>query len=423
MRKLWIMIKKELREGIATRSFVIGTILTPVVMVALFAVPNWLAERSKGSTYRIAVLEVGAERFAGFGAFVAGDTLPGGQPQWQIEYASAPPSDTARLIEPLVARARDGELDAFLVLDTAVWDTSEAALYSANVSRANLIRELRGRLTDFVVAGRTAALGIDVAQAGALTRRVELATHKVGAKGRSKSEVMSEYFGALIFIMVLFTMIFGYGAQLMRALFEEKSARIIEVLLSSVSPFQLMMSKIVGQGLVALAQVAAWVVLGALFIASGAALTGRVMGGLAILESATFVISFIIFLVLGYLLYSCWFAIVGATVASDQEAQSLIAPVVIILMIPFVLLIAVVDQPNSLLMKAMSILPPFSPAGMVMRLSLSTVPLWELLLSMVLLILAVIGAGWVAARIFRIGILMTGKRPTLPEVLRWVRTR
>jgi len=421
MNKLWVMIRKELREGIATRSFIIGTILTPVIMVAVFTIPAWLTNRTKDTTYRIGLIEINSRALERFGTFVGGDTLPGGRPQWEIEYQSASPADTGRLLEAWTARALANRLDAFLVADTAVWDSGAVPLYSANVSRVNMIRELRTRFTDYVIAGRTATHGLDNTLARALTRRVEMETHKIGAKGRSKSEFMSDYVGAMLFAAILFMMIFGYGTQLMRALFEEKNARIIEVLVSSVTPFQIMMSKILGQGMVAMAQIAAWVILGLIAGAGGFAMTGRVMGGLAILGSWSFVFWFIIYLLLGYLFYSCWFAIVGSVVSSDQEAQPLLGPAVMVLMMPVVLLLAFINQPNSIWMRFLSVVPPFSPLAMVMRMNLTTVPLWEVLISASLLAVSVIVAGWIAGRIFRIGILMTGKRPTLPEVMRWIR--
>lgn len=420
MHKLWIMIRKELREGIATRSFIIGTLLTPVLIAALMIIPEWLLNRSKDTTYKIAILEVGGRSIEGFAGFVASDTLPGGRPQWAIEYSYRLPGDTSRIVREWTARALNNDLDAFLLVDSSVWDSSDVPLYSSNVSRSNMVRELRSRLTDYVVAGRTASHGIGPQLARMLTRRVELETHKVGAEGSAKSAFMSDYLGALIFVMLLFTMIFGYGTQLMRALFEEKSARIIEVLLSSVTPFQIMMSKIIGQGLVAMAQILAWALMGVVLLAAGSGLAGRMGDGLAILGSLFFVLWFTVYLLLGYFLYSCWFAMVGAIVSSEQEAQPLIGPVVMILIFPVIAMLAVINEPNSTWIRVLSIIPPLSPPAMVMRMNLTSVPLWEILLSVTLLVLAVLAAGWVVARIFRIGILMTGKRPTLPEVLRWI---
>lgn len=421
MHKLWIMIRKELREGIATRSFIIGTLLTPVLIGAFMIIPEWLSNRSKDTTYTIGILEVGGRTTEGFANFVAHDTLPGGKPQWAIEYFSAAPGDTGRIIYEWTARALKNDLDAFLIVDASVWDSSDVAMYSSNVSRTNMVRELRSRFTDYVVAGRTASQGIDAQLARQLTRRVELETHKVGAEGSSKSAFMSDYLGALIFVMLLFTMIFGYGTQLMRALFEEKSARIIEVLISSVTPFQIMMSKIIGQGLVAMAQLAAWALMGVALMVFGSGMAGRMGDGLAILGSFSFAMWFTVYLLLGYFLYSCWFAMVGAIVSSEQEAQPLIGPIVMILIFPVIAMLAVINEPNLTWIRVLSIVPPLSPPAMVMRMNLTSVPLWEILLSVTLLVLAVLGAGWVVARIFRIGILMTGKRPTLPEVLRWIR--
>jgi ABC-2 type transport system permease protein len=423
VKKLWVMVRKELREGIATRSFVVGTLLTPIFVLGLILLPQYFARRGADTTYRIALLEIGTRSLESLIERAAADTLPDGRPVWQVEYQSAAPPDTAAVIEAWTTRARDKKLDAFLVADSSVWDSGIVSFYATNVSRAMMNRELRTRLTDYVTAGRLRVHGVDPSEAKLLTRRVELTIHKIGRAGRSKSELLSDYIGALLFVMVLFSMIFGYGTQLMRALFEEKSARIIEVLLSSVSPFEIMMSKIIGQGLVALAQIAVWVALGGLLAVGGLAAVGRFGGAIAILSSPLFVLWFVVFLSLGYLLFSCWFAIVGAIVSNDQEAQPLIGPTVLALLLPLLLGFAFIGQPETLWLRVLSLVPPFSPPAMVMRLSFGIVSPWETGAAALLLAAAIVAAGWIAARVFRIGILMTGKRATLPEVLRWIRYR
>jgi ABC-2 type transport system permease protein len=419
MNKLWVLIRKEYKGAVGTKGFLIGTLLTPIIMGAFIFLPGILASRGDSGGSSIAILEVDSNRLQPIIDVIAQDTLDDGTPRWEVEYHSLAADDTARIIARWTAECLDDELDAFLIADETIWTGTEVGYYAVNVSRLTLYRELRSLLTDFVVAHRLEAAGVDPARAESLTARVELDANKIGEKGKSKVGFLSDYFAGLMFVMILFMVIFGYGNVLARSVIEERNSRIIEVLVSSVTPGQIMMSKIIGLGAAALSQVALWVVLGSVFSFGG--LGTQYIGGLTSAFTMSFAIWFAVFLLLGFFLFSCWFAFVGAVAPSDQDAQQMISPVTFIMMMPIIIEFAIINDPGATWVRALSMIPPFSPSIMVMRMTFSPVPIWEPIVSALILIVTIAGAIWFASRVFRVGILMTGKRPTLPEIMKWVR--
>jgi len=225
-------------------------------------------------------------------------------------------------------------------------------------------------------------------------------------------------------------MLFGYGQLVMRSVIEEKNSRIMEVLVSSVTPFQLMMGKILGLGAATFTQVGAWAVMGGIIYALRGVIDmdpsiGRIVFNPAII---TF---FVLFLSSGYLLYSSLFAIVGSICNNDKEAQSFISPMIISMILPFMVAIHVIQHPNSLLSVVLSFIPFLTPTMMCMRVifiaptlteySLFSGIIGQAILGFILVSLTFVGVAWLAGKIFRIGILMYGKRPTLPEIIKWVR--
>ena len=213
-----------------------------------------------------------------------------------------------------------------------------------------------------------------------------------------------------------------YGIAVMRGILEEKSNRIMEVLLGSLTPNQLMTGKILGIGLVGLTQLAVYAISGV--VAQVYMLSSKMGTDYAwLLDMLTpmKMVYFVVFFVLGYFMYTAMFAAIGAVCNSEQEAQNLQAPVQYLLMIPMISTIYFVKYPDSTVSVVVSLIPIFSPMVMYMRISLLTPPFWQIALSIVLML----GTIWIlfrgVAKIFRIGVLMYGKRPTIPEILRWAR--
>jgi ABC-2 type transport system permease protein len=228
--------------------------------------------------------------------------------------------------------------------------------------------------------------------------------------------------------VVLMMAILLYGISVMSSVLEEKTSRIVEVLVSSLRPFQLMLGKVVGAGAVGIVQLSVWVA-SALFLAGQQRRIAGLLGEspppgtdfhFPHVAPSTLVL-FLVFFLLGYFLYSAIFAAVGAISSTEQEARQAQMPVTLLLMVPYVSFIGIVNDPQSPLALWMTFIPFWSPIAVPVRWAAAPIPFAELLGSLAILAATVVGVTWVAARIYRVGILMTGKRPTLREIVRWVR--
>jgi len=227
---------------------------------------------------------------------------------------------------------------------------------------------------------------------------------------------------------ILYFALLVYGAMVLRSVLEEKTGRIVEVILSSVRPWELMLGKILGVGAVGLTQLLIWVVFGALLLTLGAAALLPLVAETGILDQVPvflpgwgLVVFFLICFFLGYFIYASIFAAVGAMCSTEEEAQQLQLPVVMVVLVPFLFLLPVLEDPESRLATVLSLFPLFSPILMFARVAVDAAPPWQAGISVVGMVGALAVVAWVAGRIYRVGILMQGKRPTLPELWRWVR--
>ena len=244
--------------------------------------------------------------------------------------------------------------------------------------------------------------------------------------------------GFLIYLAVLI-----YGQYVMQGVIEEKSSRVVEIVVSSVRPFELMMGKVLGIGAMGLTQFVVWGVL----VGAGTSMAGTVAALLlspeqldlpagaseeAMLQAAditiptiapSLILWFVLFFLGGYLLYATLFAAVGSAVEQQQDAQSLVFPITLPLIVPIIFIYFLIESPDALLSVVLSIIPFFSPVLMVARMALTEVPLWQTVLAFLLLVGTFVGAIWLSSRIYRVGILMYGKKPGLRELLRWATYR
>ena len=261
--------------------------------------------------------------------------------------------------------------------------------------------------------------GFDPEKVKQLTKKVSVQTIKL-VKGEEKERGFDqEYISSMIFLFMLYMTIIIYGSTMMRGVVEEKSSRVIEVLLSSTNSFHLMIGKLFGVGSVGLVQYIIWVSMGMVtfFIATQ---TMPVMAEF-INVSPIILLYFILFFVIGFFTFSTLYMAVGAMCSDMQDAQSLSAPVTILVILPFIISFMVIKDPTTDIAQILSFLPFFTPLIMFLRINLVAPPLWEIAVSVLINFVTIILIIWVSARIYRVGILMYGKRPTIPEIIRWVK--
>jgi len=284
---------------------------------------------------------------------------------------------------------------------------------------------VRGALQRASVRARLRSIGVQSIDPGALLERTTFDVINVTESGEARSQ---DIYRALSFGIAFFFyfILLIYGQMIVRAILEEKQSDIVEIMVSSLRPWELMLGKIVGVGAVGIAQMAVWALVFAL-----AAVYGLTAGASTLAEAGidlasipvpwgTLVLMFF-FLVFGYLLYAGMFAGAGATISNEHDAQQVMLPITLLIILPFIATQGVIQSPNAGWGIVLSLVPFFSPLVMPARLFATSVPVWQWLVSLVLLGVFVLGAAWVAGRIFRVGILMKGQRANLPQVLRWIR--
>ncbi len=420
MRNLWVVTKKEFLGMVKTKGFVIGIFLGPLILGAFMFLPAFLARKSKEPQQRMAAIDQSGWLYNKLDSVLV-DTLPDGQKAYilsQIPYRvdSFKPEE-----EKLRGRILKKELDAYLFVPAGI-DTGASPVYYAR-SAGNVVTQnrLENRMHDLVVARRLEKQGVTVANLKSLLKDVDLELRQVTEKGTAKTSFFTVYLTSFFLVILLFTTVLGYGQHLARSIVEEKNTRIIEVLTSSATPFQLLMGKTIGLGAAALSGVLAMFFLGFLF---GAPLVRMLeMENIKNVFNSVLLVNFVIYLLLGYFFFMSIFTILGAISNSDQEVQSMVAPIVWAMVLPMMIGFLVAQNPNAGWITILSLIPFFTPTLMVMRISYLP-PSWpELAASYVIMILSILAMGALAAKIFRVGILMYGKRPTLPELVRWVRYR
>lgn len=412
--KLLAIVRREYLERVRTKGFVVATVLGPVMMTAMMVVPALVA-RSGGKALRLAVLDTeGSLRAPVEAALRAAEA--DGRPRFEVVSGEAAP-ETGR--QAVLKRAvLEGRLDGYLLLPAGAVGSAAASYYGRNVSNLGDLRLLERTVSDVLVGRRLAAAGLDVSRIRDLTKPLELKTIQLSAKGE-REDRGAAFFLSIILLMILYTSILMWGQLVMTSVIEEKSSRVVEVMAAGVRSTQLFWGKLLGVGSAGLTQFLVWAAsLAAVSLLSA----GPAMGSLKLPELSPLVlVSFVAFFLLGFLFYASLYASIGAAVNTVQEAQNFVFPVILPLILGLVCFPVVLQSPDGPLSVALSLVPFLAPLMMFLRIVVLTPPAWQIALSLVLLLLSIAGAVWVASRIYRVGILMYGKKPTFPELLRWVR--
>ena len=430
MRNIKYIFLREYLERVRTKAFVITTVLTPLIFAVIFGLPILLATRGGNQTQKVAVAQA-----AGQTSIVpvlrsrlerrpqaprpdlqrnTGVSIPGFEFQ-PVEVAAGHASETR---ERLISEVRAGRLDGCLWFEGDPTAGGRIEYNGRNVTDMIALRTLEQAVSSAVVQLRLVSRGVPADDVERLVKPVQMRTVRVSDKGVREERGIT-FIISFFFLMVLYMTLMLYGVAVMRSVIEEKTSRVFEVLLSSVKPMELLAGKILGVAAVGLTQYAVWILMA---LVAGGGMIGSLrtqMGEISVPASLLFY--FALFFLLGYLLYSTMFAALGAVVNSEQEAQQLQMTVMWFLIIPMLVAQLVIRAPNSTAAVVLSLIPFFTPMLMFLRINLITPPAWQVALSIALLLATNLAVLWLSARIYRVGILMYGKRPTLPELVRWVR--
>jgi len=418
MEKILIIIKREYLQRVRTRAFLIGTILTPALLLVFSLLPVLLATRNSGPR-KIVVLDQSGEQglFDAIKENVSNEKTGG-----SIVLNRVPVPDTQNIDEVRKRLESEPQADSnsgYLVLRPGILDEAQCHYYAQNASDFITIETLKHGISDALIQERMAHAGINKESSGRIMRPVDLETVKIGPEGETKES--GQTFGvAFVMLFFIYITILTYGISTMRGVIEEKQSRIVEVVISSIRPFNMLMGKLIGIGLAGLTQYLIWV-LAALGLAAGGVSMAARMNFTMPSIPPSLLFYFVLYFVLGYFLFATLYAVVGSMVSSEEEAQQMQYPVTLLIAAPMMIFWLIVREPNSTLSTVVSMIPFFAPTLMMMRIAIISPPPWQIILSIALMIAAIIGVVWIASKIYRITILMYGKKPTLAELGRWLR--
>jgi ABC-2 type transport system permease protein len=423
-KKIYAVIRREYVERVRTKAFWIGTLLVPIFFLGYIAI-QIASFKKTGGERTIAVLDLTGHLFAPLQKdLVQREAELKKQAKRQGVHWILQPRSLAGNLEATKDQLRGETLkkkiDGYLVLEPRLLEKSEAEYYGVTVSEFAALSQLQEAINRVLLKDKIATRGLPPELSTELEKRVDLKTLKVTEKG-STEEKGAGIFAAIIFMILMYTTFFMYGLQNLRGVIEEKTSRIVEVIIASVRPTELMLGKILGIGLVGLTQYIIWSVIAMILSLPGvaSAVASGEMGVPTI--PASMIVYFVLFFLFGYFLYASIYTAIGAPFNTDQEAQQLA-------MIPGLFMVgcwafypAVLNNPNGPIAVFVSLFPLTSPLMMFLRTAVAEPPFWQVLLSMAILAVSTVGIAWAAGRIYRVGILMYGKKPTIPEIIRWIR--
>jgi len=424
MNKIIAVIQREYISRVRTKGFLIGTLLMPLFIIFVTIAPAaFMAMKSEKASH-IAVVDLTDDVFAEL-ELILDEQNGAGERVYQFHRISADSGSLAEVKRNLRIQTDEGFYKSYIIIPANVYENSAIEYYSTNVTNFRENSEIESGLSRVITRLRLERSGLFPAEVNELMQSIQLNTFKIGPGGKEERDIGLSFGVTYIMIFVLYLALILYGTMTMRSVVEDKNNRVIEVILSTVKPFQLMAGKILGVGAVGLTQFFIWAGVAGIVSLYSSSMIQTFLPDSGNIPPPSIppsqLIYFVLFFILGYFFYATIYAAIGAMVNSDQEAQQFQWPVMSFLILAFMLVFYAMGNPDSTVSVLFSLLPMFSPILMFMRVSVHSPPAWQIATSILLLLLSVWSMMWLVGRIFRVGILMYGKRPTVPEIFKWIK--
>jgi len=413
MRNVFLIARREYLEQIKSRAFKASTIGLPAVLAIIFGV-SYLSSLDLGAHKHMAIAATDAAL-----ANELRSRLTSSKDSKAIVDVVAPakPEDRAILTEQVRTKAIDG----LLWIETPAGGVPAATYISQSAGDFMSTARLKDALDNSLVSEHLASGGMKQAEADELLKGVSIQSFQVKKDGRLiKSNAMASFWKGYVMALLLTMTTMIYGMNVARSVIQEKTSRVFEVMLATVKPSDMLAGKLVGAGSVGLTQIGIWLVTGAALIASPIA-AAAMSGEFTISFSWTECVLFPVYFLLGFLLFSSLFAGLAATCETEQELQMYMPLAAAPTWLSLSMILLIINDSNSFWSVAASFFPPTAPIIMFLRMASQTPPAWQFAVSITLMVLGIWATLWVSSRLYRVGILMYGKRATLPELLRWLR--
>jgi ABC-2 type transport system permease protein len=437
MSRMAPIVKREFIQAVASKAFLIGTILGPLLIIGIFAVQFLIFAKGGGGTQRIAIVDATGrdignrvvrgveERTTASPTFVTRAT-------YRFEVQSAAPAERTAIGEALTARIVAKELDGFVWIPPDVITGGPVVYEGSNATNSQVTGDLRQAVQRVVQSERLRTEGIDESRLADALKPVPMEITKTGERGAVGSPIAATMlaFGMAFAIYIVVIM---YGQSIMSSVQEEKRDRIVELIVSSVRARDLLVGKVLGIGGAGVLQMIIWVAAAALFLSYGAVIAGTLGAGDNVVQALSqqsvlpkvppsIGLVFVLFFAGGFFLFATLFAVIGSIVTNAQEAQQFVFPVLLPFIVGLFIAMPAAENPNSGVAVAGSLIPFTSPMVMPVRASVAGVDWVQVGISVVLLYATAALIIWIAAKIYRIAIFATGKKPTASEIVRWLRT-
>ena len=428
MGKMLVVFKREFLERVRSKWFIVATLLGPVFLGVITVLPIALAARTKSSERLSDVIIIdatGTDLGARVSKSLASTTPSAPGPRLRVVQAEQVPKEEDRATREVI----NHEALGYMVLDANTTAGKEMRYAGRNATALIDVQSIERQVRQSLLGQRLEREGIDANRVAALTNvRLDARTEKITDRGKEGASGLTSFFFGYGIALVLYMMIAIYGQSIMRGVLEEKTTRVAEVVVSSVKPDTLLAGKILGSGMVAVTQVLAWLAMTYLmYLARGPLL--KLFGAPSMAASAIKIpsvaplvgVALLLLFVLGFIFYAALFGAVGAMVSNQEDVQQAATPVMILLVSSIIFMQPILLNPSSTLAVTMSMLPFSAPMTMPLRMALIAVPWYEIVGSLVSVAVGCWLAIWVSARIYRVGLLMYGKKPSFRELGHWIR--
>ncbi len=423
MRTVWLIVRREFNHRVRSRGFLLITVIGLLAIVGLSFAPSLIDSATGGKELSLVVADRTGKGFYGRLLAELPDRLPGGGLRYLLLESSAPTPD-------LETQVRQGMFDGYILISADPARSGASQAYESIVSTKDALpaadqARLQAALSAAAVYLRLQERGIGSQEAAQLFSPVTVQTQILSGNGTRSGRTSSESF-ALTYVLVflLYMTVAVYGSYVALGVIEEKSSRVVEILLSAARPFQLMIGKVLGVGLTALLQYAVWLAAGGAVLLFRGLGNSVSIGGLRVQLSAVdpwVLLAFVVFFLLGFFSYAALFAAGGSLVSRTEDAQQISTPVILPLVLIFFIAVWALSNPSHPLSVVLSMVPLASPIMMFVRIGVDSPPLWQVAVAIVVNVGTVGALIWMAARVFRAGVLLYGRRVSLSAVVKALR--
>jgi len=413
MKKALAIAKWEYLQKVKTKTFILSIFITPIIIILFAYLPSKLASEDSSETKAIGLLDYSNEFAHPMIKKLSESKLKNGQPRFVIVNLYSSNKNIDELKIAANQKVLNDELEAYVLINRINSDSIQFEFRSKNIGNFGDLKIIEDSFNEIKKILDAKKIGADEKFVSLLSKNIELKVIEVKEEGKEgEIDFMGKFMFALIFIILMMTMIVSTGGMLVRSLVEEKSNRLIEIIISSCSPNDLLLGKVLGLSLLILTEIFVWILIGIAFFGQTILLFAPIQNILLML----------LYFILGFIFYTSIFVGVGSIVNTEQEAQQITSYLSLIIMLPVIILVPAIQNPDMPLVTFFTYFPFTTPAAMIIKLSNATISTTEVLITILILIVSITLVIYLAAKIFRIGILSYGKIPSLKELSNWLKS-